>query len=234
MEKLVYVLWKPEGLAPAAFRDALLGEVAPALAEHGARHRVVLACDEHCEPVQKARITRLDPPLGGMVSFWLDSVDDRAPLEAAIAAHSGRLAGYLVTESVPRRNQTHRAPVGERTPGITMLTCIEKPDRLTTEDWIAHWHGHHTPMANEVQCTYLYVRNVVARALTADAPPWRGIVEEGFPVEAVTDPMLWYKADGDPAVFKRNLDRMLESVRAFLDIDRVEHHPMSEYRLDAD
>ena len=75
------------------------------------------------------------------------------------------------------------------------------------------------------------MRNVVVRPLTSDAPPWEGIVEEGFPADAVTDPMKWYCAEGDPEVLKANLGRMIESCKAFLDLDRVESHPMSEYRL---
>ncbi len=233
MEKLVYVLWRADGDEPATFRRRRVDQVAPRLREAGAHRIAVNAVDDAVQDKLGARVGSFEPPVDGMLSFWLDNGDDRGPCEAALAAACSRIAGYLVVESVPLVNTTHCAAPGERTPGINVVTCIERPERLSVEAWIAHWHGHHTPMANEVQCTYLYVRNVVARALTADAPPWRGIVEEGFPVEAVTDPMLWYKADGDPAVFKRNLDRMLESVRAFLDIDRVEHHPMSEYRLDA-
>jgi hypothetical protein len=56
-------------------------------------------------------------------------------------------------------------------------------------------------------------------------------VEEGFPAEAVTDPMLWYKAEGDPKKMQENLRRMIASVRAFLDIERVESHPLAEYRI---
>jgi hypothetical protein len=77
----------------------------------------------------------------------------------------------------------------------------------------------------------MYVRNVVVRALTPGAPPWAGIVEEGFPTEAVTDPMLWYCADGSNEKLERNFAAMMESVAAFLDTDRVESHPMSEYRI---
>ena len=58
----------------------------------------------------------------------------------------------------------------------------------------------------------------------------RGLVEEGFPTEAVTDPMLWYKAEGSQERLQANLGRMIDSVRSFLDIDRVQSLPMSEYR----
>jgi hypothetical protein len=110
---------------------------------------------------------------------------------------------------------------------------LERPERLSFEAWIAHWHGPHREVALETQCTFTYVRNVVVRALTPDAPPWAGIVEEGFPAAAVTDPMRWYKAEGSPETLKRNVARMVESCRKFLDLERVESHPMSEYRLGA-
>jgi hypothetical protein len=56
-------------------------------------------------------------------------------------------------------------------------------------------------------------------------------VEEGFPAEAVGNPMVWYKAEGDPKKLQANVARMVESCKAFLDLDRVESHPTSEYRF---
>jgi hypothetical protein len=229
MEKLCYVLWKPDGCAGDAFARGLVEEVAPELLTAGAAALSVLAADAEAESVQKARITRMQDPIAGMVGVWLDCVDDRAPIEERLRLRASRLAGYLVTESVPRRNETWRAPAGSRTPGITMLTCIERPARLSQEGWIEIWHEQHTPLANEIQCTYRYVRNVVARSLTPNAPPWRGIVEEGFPTAAVTDLARWYKAEGDPAKLQENLGRMISSVKRFLDIERVESHPMGEW-----
>ena len=231
MEKLVYVLWKRTGQSAAELGDALLGEVAPRLAPLAERPLSVLVADAAAEAVQKARITHMEDPIAGMISVWLDCVDQRAAVEQALRSCVGRLAGYLVTESVVLCNTTHRAAPGKRTPGITMLSCIEKPERLAYDEWIEIWHGRHSPLALEIQCTYLYVRNVVARALTPDAPRWAGLVEEGFPSEAVVDPMRWYKAEGDPARLRENLGRMIASVRSFLDIERVESHPMSEYLI---
>lgn len=234
MEKLVYIIWRDPADEPERFGRRMRDEVAPALRAAGARRIALDLVDEHVQSKLGARVGQWDPPVDGMVSFWLECADDRAPAEAALAAATRQLAGYLVVESVPLVNTTRRAPPGERTPGINMVTCIERPERMTIEAWIDHWHGHHKRVALETQCTYAYVRNVVARPLTPDAPPWSGIVEEGFPAEAVGDPMVWYCADGDPEVMKRNLARMIESCRAFLDLDRVVSTPMSEYRLGDD
>ena len=76
------------------------------------------------------------------------------------------------------------------------------------------------------------MRNAVARAVTPDAPPYRGIVEEAWPsAEHVNDPMLFYSAGGDEAVLAANLGTMMDSVTAFLDLDRIRLAAMSEYLL---
>ncbi len=230
MEKLVYMLWKPESVSAVEF-SASMRALAPDLTAAGASTIALNVVDEHVGDGIQARLTRLDPPLAGALSFWMDCADDRGPCEHLLNALTARIAGYLVVESVPLRNTTSVAALGTRTPGINMVTCIEQPERLTYAAWIAHWHGEHRKVALETQCTFLYTRNVVVRALTADAPPWAGIVEEGFPADAVTDPRIWYRAEGSEDRFRANLQRMIESVNAFLDVDRVESHPMSQYRM---
>lgn len=225
------MIWKPEGASLQELRSELLGPAAQRLAQLGASDIKLLLADEWTDPVARARIARSEPPITGAVSFWLGCVDHRRPLEAVLDPLVSRHAGYLVSESVPVANRSRRAPPGERTPGTTMLTFIERPERMEPDAWLGFWHEYHAPMAAEVQCTYLYVRNVVVRRLALDAPRWSGIVEEGFPTEAVTDPMLWYRAEGSPEKLRENMGRMLASVRSFLDIERVESLPMSEYVL---
>ena len=41
----------------------------------------------------------------------------------------------------------------------------------------------------------------------------------------------FYSAHGDPALLKRNIERMMESVNAFLELDRLRNTAMSEYLL---
>jgi hypothetical protein len=233
MEKLVYILWKRDGLSDVGFREEMLGPVAARLLELGTHRLAINLVDELVREATAVRLTTIDPPMAGMVSFWLDVADDRTAHEEALATATARRAGYLVVESVPKINTTHTAPLGQRTPGINMVACIEKPSRLTYEAWRERWHVEHRAVAVETQSIYAYVRNVVVRSLTPGAPPWLGIVEEGFPTEAVTDPMLWYRSEGSTEKMRRNLARMMESVQSFLDVDRVESHPMSEYRLGA-
>jgi hypothetical protein len=231
VEKLVYVLWRPPGQDPARFGAALRGPVASRLLALGPRALTLHLADEHAAPFEKARITRLDPPPAGLASFWLDTAEERGPYEEALGAATARLAGYEVVESVPLADAERRAGRGERTPGVVMVALLERPARHGRDAWLERWLVEHKRVALETQSTFAYVRNLVVRALTPEAPPWEAIVEESFPAEVVLDPLRWYRAEGSPERLRENLGRMLESCRAFLDLDRVESHPTSEYRL---
>ncbi len=44
--------------------------------------------------------------------------------------------------------------------------------------------------------------------------------------------MLFYCADGDEAVMAANMTTMIDSVTAFLDLDRIRCAAMSEYLLE--
>ncbi len=221
MEKLVYVLLGAASFAPA--------ELAGELRALGARRVALNVADEHVAGKRAARIARVEPAIGAVASFWLDDADARAPLEKALARRAERIAGYSVLESVALANTTRRAPAGARTPGINVIACIAAAPGLAREAFLERWLDQHRTVALETQATYAYVRNVVVRPLTAHAPAWDGIVEEGFPAEAVGDPMLWYEAGGSRELLQQRIERMLASCRGFLDLERVESHPLSEY-----
>lgn len=228
MEKICTVLWKPEGVSDDAFRDALLAE-APELARAGAQRLRIDVVDGHVAAGTRVRVGRMDPPKSAFVAYWVHEADARGAVEERLAARAAKLAAYLVVESEPIRNTRHVAPIGQRTPGFNLVTCIEPKDGLPYAEFILRWHKEHRAVALETQSTFGYVRNEIVRALTPGAPGWAAIVEEHFPIEALTDPMVWYAAEGSQQRYRRNLERMLQSCMAFLAIERVEAHPMSEY-----
>lgn len=157
----------------------------------------------------------------------MHNADDRGPCEALLAEHAARIAGYLVVESRPL---LHTPPIGARNPGANLVTCIKKKADIDYPRFFDLWNNEHRRVAVEIQSTVSYVRNAIVRPLTQDAPAFDGIVEEGFPIEALTDPHVWYACD-DAAEYKRRLGRMVESVSAFLDLGCLESMPMSEYAL---
>jgi len=226
MEKLIYAVWKPDAMAIREFRHRILGETARTVLALGVRGLAINLADDLAIP--GLRIGRLDP--SGTVSVWMDSALARRPVERALADATARLAGWLVLESVPLVNTKHVVPPGERIPGLYNVAFLEKPDALSYDEWLARWQGAHTKVAIETQSTFAYVQNVLVRPVTPDAPPWTAIVEEAFPAEASTDPMVFYAASS-PEQLVANQQRMMDSCATFIDFARIETHPMSAYVL---
>jgi hypothetical protein len=227
MEKLVYVISQEASLPGADLRAALVEKAAPALRAAGASRISVNVGDEEVAAGAGVTISRSTPPIRAMVSFWMDNADDRAPCEEALSQTAAALAGYLVVESRP---MLHEPPVGERAPGANLVTCINKRPDISDETFFDLWNNEHKQVAIETQSTFAYVRNAVVRKLTADAPDRDGIVEESFPIEALSNPKVWYDCDSDEELGRR-VQRMVDSVTAFLDMGPLESTPMSEYYL---
>jgi hypothetical protein len=227
MEKLVYALWKRGEEPDEAFKRRLLDEAAPRLLALAIERVRISVVDHDVAAGEKLRLGSLSPPKAGLLSLWIEQAQDRAPVERVLSGTCGAFAGYLVLESRPLVNRAARP--GARTPGFALVTCFEPADGLPYAEFLRIWHEQQRACAIETQSTFGYVRNEIVRALTPGAPKWAGIVEENFPLAALTDPAAFYDAVGDPAKLKRNVKRMLDTCRGFLAQDRVESHPMSEY-----
>jgi hypothetical protein len=218
MEKLVYLLWRDSRDDRETFARRLVGTVGPKLVSNGALHVAVNAADAEADLGKTVPIRDSGPEFAGVVTFWLGSVDDRTPHAALLADAAARTAGYLVTESVPRDWDRRTWPDGVRSPGVKLVSVFEQPARLTRDEFIARWHGSHTPLSLEVHPLWRYVRNAVARPLDG-APACAGIVEEHVRELAdLTDPARFY---GGAEHMARNMKRILEDARSFLDLERV-------------
>ncbi|MGZ7016608.1 MAG: hypothetical protein ACXVL8_05555, partial [Acidimicrobiia bacterium] len=235
---LMYVLWgNGSGEQGNDLREKLLREIAPALFAAGAR---ALTVDVHDSEAAQAPPPMPTPEgeekIAALVSVWIDAYDRRAPFERALELLGCRYAGYLVVESVYDDYGTTEWsgprdwPDGDRSPGVLTVALIHRPVGVEYADWIERWHGTQSPLSAELQPRIRYVRNEVVRAVTDDAPEVHGIVEEAWTsAEVVADPMLFFNSGGDPAVMQANLEKMLESVNACLDLSRFRTATMSEY-----
>lgn len=176
----------------------------------------------------KMTLTTLDPPIIAVVSVWTEqSYGVRvAELIDLLERDFGSVAGYLVTESVPLA--VPRVDLGQRTPGLSNMAFLRRPEGLDEATWRRRWHLDHTQIAVDTQATFGYVQNAVVRAITPDAPEIAAIVEEFFPIEAVSDLHAFFGAADDEQLTER-MTRMLASTAAFgadRDIDTV---PTSHY-----
>ncbi len=109
------------------------------------------------------------------------------------------------------------------------MAFLTRPPRLTHAEWLDLWQDRHTLVAIETQANFEYVQNLVVRPITENAPPYVAIVEECFPEAALTDPFAFFDAVGNPARFKANLDRMMESCDRFIDRGTIDVIPTGQY-----
>ena len=229
MEKLVYLLWRDAEEDAGSFAKRIVESAGPALVRLGARSVALHVADGPADLARSVPVRDEHDPFAGTASFWLPSVDARAEFESALRETSARIAGYLVTESVPRDFDRRDWPDGARCPGAVMISVFPQPARLSREAFIARWHGSHTPLALEVHPLWRYVRNVVARGLTPGAPANARIVEEHVrEPEDLLDPVRFY---GGPERAERNISRILDDAKSFLDLEHVMSVLTSAYIL---
>lgn len=229
MEKILYPVWMHHTDNSETFSSRLRGPLADAILASGVHALQVNVADEAVAPAATLRQSNSQHPMQGMVSIWINSARERGAVESLLKQHVHRFAGYLVCESEPIRNTTRRAPAGERTPGWSQVVTLQRPPRLTHEAWLDYWLQHHTIVGIETQANFRYTQNVVVRRLTLDAPVVDAIIEECFPTEAMTSQHAFYDAAGDDEKLRKHFTTMMESCGRFIDPDKLDVVPTSEY-----
>lgn len=175
-------------------------------------------------------LTTLTPPVTAVVSIWTDQhYGDQIHVATKLLSEMcDHVAAYLVTESVPLAPP--RGGSGGRTPGLANVALLRRPAELDEATWRARWQADHTRVALETQATFGYTQNTVVRPLTAGAAPVSAIVEELFPIEAVSDLRAFFGAVDD-ADLKDRMARMIASTAAFGANRNVDTVPTSRYVL---
>jgi EthD domain len=224
MEKIVAALWGVDNAK-------LLAGLPAALKAAGASNIRINIRDEAVAAgaglVQKWQVPQQD----AVVQYWLPSANAifRGEADAAIAAHCGRFAAWLVAESTIIANAAHPPQPGQRTWGWSQASFINFRDDLERMEAIKVWHSHHTRVAIDTQSNFEYVQNLIVRPLTDGAPEYAAFVEECFPLEALTDPHGFFDAVGEQAKFEANLNAMMDSCGRFIQFGRIDIIPTSQY-----
>lgn len=234
MEKVIYVLWRGARSDRAGWGPALRGALAQRLIELGAAGVQVNVCDDEAQGAAPT-FHASRPAMDAFVSVWIDTAnaDRRRPFDDAVGELAERFAAYLVTESRPMVNTRFPPKPGARTAGFAQVALFQRPPRLSQQAWLEVWLGSHTQIAIDTQDTFLYVQNVVSRALTFDAPPYGAIVEEGFPPAAFGNLRAFYDASDDEAKFARHQAAMAKSCQRFIDFDKLDVVQTSQYVIKA-
>lgn len=231
MEKVICALWAPEGETRADYGARLTAELPAALKAAGARGIRLNIRDATVEPAGALTQTWQQPQQDAVAQFWLPSANAifRRPVDEALATHSGRFALWLVAESTIIPNETHR-PQGEgRTWGWSQASFISFLPGQSWMDSVRHWHSHHARVAIDTQSNFEYVQNIVVRPLTEGAPAYGAFVEECFPLEAMSDPHVFFDAVGDEGKLARNMKDMADSCAGFIDFTHIDIIPTSQF-----
>lgn len=157
------------------------------------------------------RIDELDPPIVAVLSFWAPDPD---PVLAVVDDElDGPIAAWAVTARAPLNPDLPAD--GTRIDALSNVAFLRRPDELDHAEWLRRWLDDHTQVAIDTQATFGYVQNIVERPLTEDIPPVAAIVEELFPMAAVSDIHAFYGSGGDQRELERRMTLMLESVSRF-------------------
>jgi len=231
MEKLVYSLWQGSGQPADEFRDELLGQLCPPLAQLRGVHGVRLAvADSAVAPAAQRRMESHPPVPGAALSLWVDNAGAAAAWEPLIDRHVSRKGAYLVVEAEPLvSRERHPSAPGERVHGMCHVVFMRKPAQLEREQWLSIWKGSHTAVAIDTQSTFGYRQNVVVRVLGEETRPFDAIVEENFPPAAMDSDHAFYNTGGDESLLQQRMTAMLESCARFIDFEHIDVIPMSEY-----
>lgn len=232
MEKIVYALWRDPATEREMFNNRLRSEIAPRLAVLAKAVRVNVQ-DAEVAGGNSPRMAATNPQMDAVIQLWVDSANDpaRAPVDAIIAEVAPRYAAWLVCESTALPNTLHPPRAGERTEGFSQMVFLGLPPRLSWNAWLQIWRRDQTPVAVETQSNFEYVQNLIVRPLTYGAPDYAAIIEECFPYAALSDEAVYFDAPGDPAKLAANQQRMMETCARFIDFDRIDCIPTSQFEV---
>ncbi|MFC3961113.1 hypothetical protein [Nocardia jiangsuensis] len=218
--KLVHALWGP---------GELLGDAARTGLRTAGATRIQVNLADAAVAGALLRLTTFDEPVAAVVATEIPDEAAGALVSAVLTGFAERVAGWWVEEHLPLPPPA--VPPGERAPGLANIAFLRRPAELPYAEWRSAWLEQHTAVAIETQATFGYVQNRVLGPATDGAPELAAIVEELFPIEALTDPHAFYGSGGDDAELHRRTGRMLRSVATFgadRDLDVV---PTSRYLL---
>jgi len=225
MAKYMYLIRSPEQLERHLFRSQIFDKLVPRLLELDPE-KLKISLTESKRP----RFTILPLKATGLalVSVWGDVADAIERWQAEMAGIGGSVAGYQVTESTPVAYQKDWED-GNASPGTVLLTLMKKNAKLSYEQFMDEWFGHHTPMALRIHPLWNYIRNVVESAVIEDSPPLDGIVEEHFrSLRDITNPTRFFGG-----VFRMfpNMLKVYRHANKFLELSAIENYLLTEYHI---
>ncbi len=232
MLKMMICLNKPDDVGQEQFASSIEKLLLNYMGEFSQISYTVI--DEYITPAKPYEIINSSHPKDAVITVWRDNMLGLEDFYRALIGITAVFQSYAVLESQPI---THQSAVG-RVSGMCQLAFLQQPKRLSREQWLDFWIGQHTQVGIETQSNFSYRQNIITLAglmsglmgqSTGEWPLMDAIVEENFPEAAMTNRALFFAAEDDETRYKANEQRMIESCMNFIDFDRFDCVPMSEY-----
>ena len=236
-QNISYLLYAAQDLTPAQRGQRLLQQCAPQLLALGLEGLQILVHDQDVKTPPTAPRMWGPKPFVAQVNIWFNAeqVLQRQRYEQVLGSAGFALHGWLVdewlyTEYGENSWQTPRDwPDGSRSPGVVAITIIQRPPRIAQDEWMRRWFAWQSPMSEWLQPRSRYVRNLLTKAITPQAPAYDGIVEEAWPShEQVVDKKKFFNASNNWQLVC-NMLTMAKSVNRFLRMTRLTNVMASEY-----
>lgn len=109
--------------------------------------------------------------------------------------------------------------------GVLQVCTFKFATHLTRQQSLQIWRDEHANVACDNQSTSIYIQNHVI-----DNPNIDAIVEEMFPLEAMTNPLLFFAAS-DKKELSQNLKRITASSNRFIDMSTLNATHLKAYNL---
>jgi len=220
MAKRIFLLWRPPDVSIETFGCRLLTEQVPDLLPLEPSVLQVNIAD--VEPDEEELARGDGALLAGLISVELARAGAEAEYARVLDPTGGYVAGYAVAENVARGYDRRWWPDGEATPGAKQVTLLRRREDVSQEEFLRHWTEVHTPLALEIHPAWGYVRNVVEGPVTANAPPYDGVIELSVrEKEDVTDPMRFFGCE-------ENIEVVLDDLKQWVDFEAMAFYSMTE------
>ncbi len=207
----------------SSFRDRVLDFTQKQL--QSLASSAVVAVTEETAPALSVIPFRKDP----IALISLDGVAEDAKWPAPATGFEG---AYRSEVAFPVEHQRDW-PLGERSPGVGLLTLFRKRRDISYEVFIKRWYEGHTPLTLEVHPNAGYVRNHVTGIFEPAGPEgekWNGIVEEQYdPPENLLKAARFF--GGSIWNMLPTMLRVLRDVKGFIDYPSIQTWLTAEYRL---
>ena len=225
MAKYIFLVRSPELLERKIFKSRIFDKLVPGLLDLDPE-KLKISLTE----TERPRLTILPLKATGLVlvSVWGELDGDIERWQAEMTSISGGVVGYRVTESTPVAYEKDWED-GNASPGTVLLTLMKKNAKLSYEQFMDEWFGHHTPMALRIHPLWNYTRNVVESVVIEDSPPFDGIVEEHFrSLGDITNPARFF---GGAFRMLPNILKVYRHTNKFMKISATENYLLTEYHI---